>query len=92
VLRPVKEQEVVREAERLKWALSGMAEDGSRMELTVRGIAPEIHWLLYAKTDGSGTFPVANASLARTVVRLGTGAVLESNGGAVLEMSGETSG
>jgi hypothetical protein len=90
VLRRVKEQEVVREEERLKWVLSGIAPDGSRAELSVEGLAPGIHRLPYRKTDGSGTFPVANASLARATLRLGSGEVLENDCGAVLEMGGES--
>lgn len=89
VLRHLKEPEVVREAERLKWVLSGVAENSSPLELAVDGFAPGIHRLPYMKTDGSGTFPVANASLARAMVKLGSGEVLESDGGAVLEMGGE---
>ena len=89
VLRCVKEQEVLREAERLKWTLSGVTEDGSSVEMSAECCTPRIHQLPYMKTDGSGTFPVANASLARAAVKLGSGEVLECDGGAVLEMGGE---
>ena len=52
---------------------------------------PEIHRLPYRKTDGSGTFPVANASLARAELKIRTAGkekILETDGGAVLEMGG----
>jgi hypothetical protein len=42
----------------------------------------------YTKTDGSGTFPVSNASLARAIVKLGQSETLETETGAVLEMGG----
>ena len=40
------------------------------------------------KTDGSGYFPVYNASLARATVKLGQSETLETETGAVLEMGG----
>jgi hypothetical protein len=88
LVRRVREHEVVRVAERLKWVLSGVADDGSRVDLTAEGVAPGIHRLPYTKTDGSGEFPVANASLARAVMKLGSGEILETDSGAVLEMGG----
>ncbi len=91
VLRKMNEREILCEGGHLKWAISGSAEGGVHVEATLEGNAPGIHRLPYAKTDGSGTFPVANASLARAtlkVERTGKVEILETDGGAVLEMGG----
>jgi hypothetical protein len=74
----------------LSWTLAGAAPDGSRLEAVVEARAPEIHHLPYLKTDCSGTFQVANASLARSKVHFGKkgGESLETATGAVLEMGG----
>ena len=58
------------------------------MEVVAEGHPPGIHSLPYTKTDGSGTFPVANASQAQASVRFGDGELLETQDGAVLEMGG----
>ena len=70
VLRKVNQREIVSEGGRLKWMFSGTAPNGRHIEATVEGTAPGIHRLPYAKTDGSATFPVANASFARASVKL----------------------
>ena len=91
VLRKMNEREILCEGGHLKWAISGSAAGGVHIEATLEGNAPGIHRLPYAKTDGSGTFPVANASLARAtlkVERAGKVETLETDGGAVLEMGG----
>lgn len=91
VLRKINEREIVNESNRLKWTFSGAASDGRRIEATIQGETPGIHRLPYTKTDGSGTFPVANASLARATVNIaanGGTQALETNNGAVLEMGG----
>ena len=91
VLRKVNQREIVSEGGRLKWTFSGTAPNGRHIEATVEGTAPGIHRLPYTKTDGSATFPVANASFARASVKLSgrnSEQVLETNGGAVLEMGG----
>jgi hypothetical protein len=59
-----------------------------RLEASVEGHPPGIHHLHYTKTDCSGTFPVANASLASAQVRPGTNTLLQTETGAVLEMGG----
>lgn len=59
-----------------------------RIEATIEGSASEIHRLPYTNTDGSGIFPVANASLARAQVKIAGAEVLETGDGAVLEMGG----
>jgi hypothetical protein len=91
VLRKINEREIVSEDGQLKWVFSGTAASGEHVEATLEEHAPGIHRLPYRKTDGSGTFPVANASLARATVRIetaGTVKILETDGGAVLEMGG----
>ncbi|HEY2120992.1 MAG TPA: hypothetical protein VGH37_17525 [Candidatus Acidoferrum sp.] len=91
VLRKINEREILKESNRLKWVFIGMASDGLRIEVTIEGVSPGIHRLPYTKTDGSGTFPVANASLAEAIVRIttnGTTQTLKTMGGAVLEMGG----
>jgi len=84
----IKELEIVRTADQLRWKLSGNLKDGSSIEALIEGSAPGIHVLPYTKTDWSGTFPVSNASLARALVKLGSGETLETQTGAVLEMGG----
>lgn len=86
-LRRMKEQEIVRDAKTLRWVLRAESNDGTPVEIEVEASAPGIHRLPYLKTDGSGTFPVANASLARARLKIGN-EILESAVGAVLEMGG----
>ena len=91
VLRKMNEREIISENSRLKWVISGTVPDGKHVEATIEGNAPGIHRLPYARTDGSGTFPVANASMARARVKIestGKAEILETDGGAVLEMGG----
>lgn len=87
-VRKIKESDILRSGARLQWNFSGQLDDGSPIEAFIEGVAPEIHELPYTKTDGSGTFPVSNASLARAIVKLGPGETLETETGAVLEMGG----
>ena len=89
-LRRIEETAIVKDADKLRWTLAGAAPDGSRLEAVVEAAAPEIHHLPYLKTDCSGTFQVANASLARSKVHFGKkgGESLETATGAVLEMGG----
>jgi hypothetical protein len=90
LLRGIQETTIVNNADKLAWTFSGITPDGSRVEAVVEGSAPEVHHLPYLKTDCSGTFPVANASLARAQIRFGKGGneILETATGAVLEMGG----
>jgi len=87
-IRAIKELEIERSNEKLRWRFAGKLPDGSPLEATIAGTAPGIHKLPYSRTDGSGTFPVSNASLARAEVRLGQSETLETETGAVLEMGG----
>lgn len=88
VLKRFREIEVEREAARLRWRFSAVDAEGLPFEATLDAAAPGIHVLPYLKTDCSGTFPVSNASFANATVRFGRGEVLETIGGAVLEMGG----
>jgi hypothetical protein len=89
--RILKEIEIVRQADWLKWKFGGIGADGSAVVVGVEAKAPGIHQLPYTKTDCSGTFPVLNASLANAGVRYGKKGdqILETEGGAVLEMGGK---
>lgn len=90
ILRGMKELEVVRETGHLKWKFGGVGADGRAVVAGVEAMAPGIHEIPYTKTDCSGMFPVLNASLANAGVRFGKDGneVLETVGGAVLEMGG----
>jgi hypothetical protein len=87
-IRAIKELEIIRAKELLRWKFTGKLPDGTPLAATIEGAAPGVHSLPYTKTDGSGTFPVSNASLARATLQLGPGKQLETGTGAVLEMGG----
>jgi hypothetical protein len=87
-LRKIAEREVIQEPGRMKWTFAGVLE-GLPVTVTVEGAAPGIHRLPYTKTDGSGTFPVANASMARATLSIGEER-LETSSGAVVEFGGKT--
>jgi hypothetical protein len=83
---------MARDREQLRWNFRGSTKGGCRLEAAIDGAAPGIHRLPYGKTDCSGSFEVANNSLARAVLhfeRPGRSVeTLETSGGAVLEMVG----
>jgi hypothetical protein len=87
-VRKMKELKIARSGAQLQWSFSGQLDDGSAIEAHIEGAAPGVHELPYTKTDGSGTFRVSNASLARAIVKLGPSETLETETGAVLEMGG----
>jgi hypothetical protein len=87
-IRKIKELEIARSSEKLRWRFSGELASGAPIETIIEGVAPGVHELPYTKTDGSGTFPVSNASLACAIVKLGQSETLETETGAVLEMGG----
>jgi hypothetical protein len=85
-------QEIRRDPDKFGWNFRGSTRDGCRLETAIDGAGPSMHRLPYVKTDCSGSFEVANNSLAKAVLRLerpgrqvGT---LETSTGAVLEMVG----
>jgi hypothetical protein len=89
VLGKMEERETLQEANRLKWAFTGLLY-GMPVSVTVEGTAPGIHRLPYTKTEGSGTFPVANASVARAIMKIGEES-METSCGAVVEFGGGAS-
>jgi len=78
--------------EAMQWEFSCEARDGSRLQATIDGRGPSLHRLPYIKTDCTGTFEVANNSLASASLLLeGAGRPaerLETLSGAVLEITG----
>jgi hypothetical protein len=87
-VRRIQELAVVRSGGQLRWNFSGQLNDGSAIVANIDAAEPGIHELPYAKTDGSGSFPVSNASVARAMVTMGSGESVETQTGAVLEMGG----
>jgi hypothetical protein len=84
--------EVKKSPEGLHWKFSCSARDGSQLDATISGASGSTHHLPYLKTDCSGSFEVANNSLADAVIRLQIPGcpfeILETTGGAVLEIVG----
>ncbi|MGO9796470.1 MAG: hypothetical protein ACLPLZ_10300 [Terracidiphilus sp.] len=86
-------QEIKRNPDELGWSFRCPTKDGFRLEAAINGAGPSIHRLPYVKTDCTGSFEVANNSLARAILRLERRGIpdetLETNIGAVLEMVGK---
>jgi hypothetical protein len=86
-------RESLRDPGRLAWNLEGEGSRGGRFEAEIAGREGFVHRLPYTKTDCSGTFEVANDSLAsgRVILRLPgqSSEELTTDTGAVLEMAGE---
>jgi hypothetical protein len=85
-------REELRDPDSLEWRFRATGKVGSHIEVTLDGAGRSIHRLPYSKTDCSGSFEVANNSLANAHVVLQCPSqppiVLETRGGAVLEMVG----
>ena len=85
-------EESRRDPQSLRWEFRCLNRDGLQLEVAFDGCGPNLHRLPYLKTDCSGSFEVANNSLAKATVRLRQvdGAVeeLETTSGAVVEMTG----
>ncbi len=85
-------QDVRRDPVEFGWHFCCSSKDGCRLEAAINGAGPSLHRLPYVKTDCSGSFEVANNSLAGAVVRLERPGravePLETSMGAVLEMVG----
>lgn len=83
-------QETSRNRESLQWNFRSAARNGLRLEALVDGRGSSVHRLPYLKTDCSGTFEVANNSLASATIVLESPGKpaerLETTSGAVLEM------
>lgn len=76
----------------LQWKFRSVASDGLRLEAAFDGRGTGLHRMPYLKTDCSGTFEVANNSLASASAVIesvdGAATKLETAAGAVLEMVG----
>lgn len=74
------------------WKFRSVARNGIRLEAAIDGRGSSLHHLPYIKTDCSGSFEVANNSLASASILLtsadGTPERLETTAGAVLELVG----
>ncbi len=85
-------QEISRDPDEFRWNFRSSTKDGFRLEAAIDGAGSGIHRLPYVKTDCTGSFEVANNSLARAVLRLERRGrpdeTLETRTGAVLEMVG----
>ena len=89
-------EELRRDRERLRWTFKCFREeDSTHVVAVIDGSGPSLQRLPYLKTDCSGTFEVANNSLARATLYLlcpGQPAEpLSTDTGAVLEMVGTNS-
>ena len=86
-------REIQEDRTNLQWNFHGSAKDGSHLEVAIYGREPSLHRLPYLKTDCSGTFDVANNSMARATLRFEQPGRpperLETADGAVLEMGGQ---
>ena len=80
-------------AEGFGWNFRGCSKSGLRLEATFDGDGPGIHRASYVNTNCSGSFAVANNSLAKATLRVeergGRIEILETDTGAVLEKAGE---
>ena len=85
-------REAKRDRENLQWDFRCSSRDGVQLEVKLAGGGAGVHRLPYQKTDCSGSFEVANNSLARASLCLqrhhGAMEKLETVDGAVLEMVG----
>ena len=85
-------KEVEQDARDFRWRFAGTSPDGLLVEADFQGEDVSTHRLPYLKTDCSGSFEVANNSLARAVLRVtqpdGRVEELATTTGAVLEMAG----
>ena len=90
VLRGLEESK--RDPEHLQWEFRCVTRRGWQMEVALDGHGASLHRLPYLKTDCTGSFEVANNSLAKATVRLlQPGKPVEefqTTTGAVLEMAG----
>jgi hypothetical protein len=80
------------EHESMKWDFCGAIRNGIKLQATIDGRGQSLHRLPYVKTDCSGSFEVANNSLASALLLLERKSRpderLETTGGAVLEIVG----
>ena len=85
--------DVSRDPERLRWGFKcSSPREGLILTVDLDGGGPSLHRLPYLKTDCSGSFEVANNSLAQATLHLSRRGQsperITASGGAVLEMGG----
>jgi len=88
-------EESKRDPENLQWEFRCVTRGGLQMDVVLDGSGPNLHRLPYLRTDCTGSFEVANNSLAKAAVRVlqrdgGRVEKFETRTGAVLEMAGRT--
>jgi hypothetical protein len=85
-------RDITEDPQNFQWSFQCSSKDGMRLHATFDGSGQALHTLLYLKTNCSGSFPVANNSLASARLRLEARGVpeeiLETNFGALLEKGG----
>ena len=85
-------EERTRDPEYLRWEFRCVTRGGLQMEVALDGRGSTLHRLPYLKTDCTGSFAVANNSLAKATVRLVQPGQpveeFETTTGAVVEMAG----
>jgi hypothetical protein len=86
-------REICRDPKAMRWFFRTISAAGS-IEVEIEGGGPSLHRLPYAKTDCTGTFQVANNSLARARLKLrlrnpARAQEFVTDGGSVLEMTGD---
>jgi hypothetical protein len=85
-------RELERDDAGMRWSIVGQDNQGATLEARMEGPKASTHRLPYVRTDCSGSFEVANNSLAHAHVRLLVPAreptELTTDAGAVLEMTG----
>ncbi len=85
-------REITRDRESFQWKFNCATRDGLQLEAAFDGRGESLHRLPYLKTNCSGSFEVTNNSLARATLCLrrknGEAETLETDTGAVLEMTG----
>ena len=86
-------QEILSDQKNLQWRFRASARSGFELEAAFAGGGTSLHRLPYLKTDCTGSFEVANNSLARATLRLkqpdGLVEELQTMSGAVVEMGGQ---
>jgi hypothetical protein len=84
--------ETKRDPENLQWEFRCVSRGEFQLDVALDGRGSNLHRLSYLKTDCTGSFEVANNSLAKAAVRVshrgGSVEELATTTGAVLEMAG----
>ncbi len=87
-------QERKRDPENLQWEFRCVSRGGLHLDVALDGSGTSLHRLPYLKTNCTGSFEVANNSLARATVQVlrrgGPIEKFETTTGAVLEMAGRS--